>query len=128
MKTQIFNNHELTPLEMDEDIQMSFPLDIPITQDAVVYQVIQVKNGISIVYETRLKPTKVDDLYKNYFNHIIFIGKLHLSDFSTDLGMMKTYEKDTKDGQLRVQIMEEKEGFARGAFVIILFTTNNYIY
>jgi|SRR5690625_3779548 len=123
---KIGNDDECTMQIMGSDVVIpeSFPTDIPIIWDAIIYQAIQTNDGISLVYETMLKPNEVDDIYNAYFNKsTIFIGELKITDFSSYYGVLKTYVIDRKDGSLSLQIIEGNEP-DDGTMILILFTPN----
>ena len=118
---------------MDEDDEgMSFgqnlsvpdalPGDIPITDDASVYQSSSIQGNVSVVYATNVSNDDVMSLYENYFNSSnVFTSEPNIMEFAGEGLLNKTFSAERNDGNLTVTVNTLAEEEEYNTTVTIIF-------
>jgi len=102
------------------EIPKGFPADIPIPEDAKVFDADEKAGIITLAYETNKNPQMINDLYAKYFNSDIMIEKPIISDEKTEHGPSKRFQGIRDDGLLDLSFIQSqiKE---EGTIVAIVF-------
>src|SRR5699024_3790160 len=92
------------------EIPDTFPKDIPIPDDANVYQANAVQGGGTVSYHTEIHADEIDELYSKYFESDIFIETPSVNELKSDGEIYKTYEGMRKDGLIGIRIATTEAG------------------
>lgn len=104
-------------------IPNSFPKDIPIPDDANVYQTSDVKSVVSVFYETMIQVDQVIEEYESYFNSSVLIETPDVAQEQTEEGVYQVFEGVREDGTLHIQINGSNES-EDGTKVNIVFSAS----
>lgn len=103
------------------DVPKSMPDDIPIPDDANIFQSSDVTESTLIAYEVDTDPNEVDQLYEQYFNSDVFTESPEIAEEQSEGTLLKVYQAPRKDGVVRVQINGYDDNNTK---VIVGFSTN----
>lgn len=95
------------------EIPEGFPADIPIPEDAKVFDADDKQGIITLAYMTKQSPQMINDLYTKYFNSDKMIEKPEISEEQTEHGPANRFQGIRDDGLLDlifIQSQMEEEG------------------
>lgn len=86
------------------DIPDTLPKDIPIVDDANIYQSTNTKNSVAIAYYTEISFDKIIEIYEEYFNSKSFSETPTVTEEREEQFKLKMFEGVKKDTLIKVTV------------------------
>ncbi|WP_217587180.1 hypothetical protein [Lentibacillus saliphilus] len=102
------------------EIPDAFPSDIPLPDDAEVFQASEIQELVSVGYETKVTPEEIGELYVGYLEGSVS------GDFDQVVGQKENdsyrhYAADMKGGSVSIRVINSQK-YEGGSNVIVMFT------
>lgn len=118
------NDGEDMTLTMGDNIEIpeTFPVDIPLPEEANIFQAVDIDESISVAFEIAVDIQEIDTLYKEHINSDIYSDLVsNASQAGSDSHLQ--YSAERQEGRLNISIMNSQQ-VEGGTRVVLLFIKN----